>query len=114
AAIDRSQIRANGVQVQTKAPPIFFSERPAILVQFDGAPVTGPVQGTGLSYVLNTNWDVFHSAELKLYFLRDSVFWYQAIDLKAEEWRPLNKLPPHFSKLPSDDNRSNVRSATPP
>ena len=45
-------------------PPIFVSTAPAILVQTDGTPVYSPVKGkTGLSFLVNTNWDVFRIDE---------------------------------------------------
>ena len=39
AAVDRSTITVKGVDVNTEAPPIFWSQKPAILVQFDTDPI---------------------------------------------------------------------------
>ena len=48
----------NGIKAEP--PPIFTSETPAILVQTNGKAVLSPVKGVpGLSFVVNSNWDIF-------------------------------------------------------
>ena len=59
AAVDKSTISAQNVKINTDPPPIFYSKKPAILVQFDGEPILVHIDGTSLKYVVNTNWDVF-------------------------------------------------------
>src|SRR5215469_11506076 len=48
-----------GVELMNDPPVIFRSATPASLVVFDGEPVLVPVGTTGLSFAVNTNWDVF-------------------------------------------------------
>ena len=50
AAVDKSQITTKGTKIQTKAPPIFYSTRPAILVMTDGDMIMSPISGTTLKY----------------------------------------------------------------
>jgi len=113
AAVDKSQIRGSSIQVSTNPPPIFYSEKPAILVQFDGPAIMSGIDGTTLKYVLNTNWDVLQDVGgTNLYYLRDGSTWMQTADLKGE-WEPVKKLPETFAKLPATDNWSKVKDNVP-
>ena len=47
------------VPLKNDPPAIFYSDRPASLVVFNGEPVLAPVAATSLSAAVNTNWDVF-------------------------------------------------------
>jgi hypothetical protein len=53
-AIDRAVQQAGSQPLRNDPPKIIFSERPAILVPIDGAPVLRQVQGTGLQRIVNT------------------------------------------------------------
>ena len=53
-AIDRAVQQAGSQPLKNDPPKIVFSERPAILVPIDGAPVLREVPGTGLQRVVNT------------------------------------------------------------
>ena len=112
AAMDKSHIRADGIQVNTDPPPIYFSARPAVLVGFDGAPILSPIEGTSLQYVVNTNWDVFLDTTTKIYYLRNDSYWLQTTDPKGA-WAPAGKLPESFGKLPADDNWKDVKANLP-
>ena len=59
AMADTSQINARNVSINTEPPPIFYSEKPAILIQTDGEPILAAVDGTYLKFAVNTNWDLF-------------------------------------------------------
>ncbi len=111
AAVDTSQITAKGIKVNTEPPPIFYSKKPAILVQFDGDPIMNPITGTGLSYAVNTNWDVFLDTGTKIHYLRKDAYWLQTKDMK--KWEVVKKLPPDFDKLASDANWSEVKAQIP-
>src|ERR671912_9462 len=57
-------------------PPIFVATTAAILVQTDGPPVYAPVKGkTGLSFLVNTNWDIFRIDEGGPLYLRHDTHW---------------------------------------
>lgn len=111
AMADTSLISAKGVAINTVPPPIYFSKKPAILVQFNGEPIMAPVEGS-LKYVVNTNWDVFRDEDAKLYFLLNETYWLMSPDLK--KWEPVKELPPSFEKLAKDDNWASVRANIPP
>lgn len=111
AMADTSQINAKNVNINTEPPPIFYSEKPAILVQTDGEPIMAAVDGTSLKYVVNTNWDLFQDTSTKVYYLRNDNYWLQSPDLGA--WEPVDKLPKDFEKLANDDNWKNVKANIP-
>lgn len=112
AAVDKSEIRGDGIQVKTDPPPIFYSTRPAILVQFDGPPIMSPIDATSLKYVVNTNWDVFQDTTTQLWLLRDTTYWLKA-SATAGPWAPAGKLPGDFEKLPDDGNWTEVQANVP-
>jgi len=57
--------------LKADAPPIFISESDAILVQTNGEPVTASVTNVdGLSFIINTNWDILKVEESGEWLLR--------------------------------------------
>jgi hypothetical protein len=114
AAVDTSQIHARNVEgVKADPPPIFFSQRPAVLVNVDGDPIWGPIPGNNLRFAVNTNWDLFEDGSSKTYYLRTDQGWMKASNLEGP-WTPAERLPESFVKLPADDNWKDARAALPP
>ena len=57
---DASRIRPRNVDgVKADPPVVFFSTRPAVVVNLDGNPIWSPIQGSDLRFAVNTNWDLF-------------------------------------------------------
>ncbi len=89
--------------LKADAPPIFFTDRPAILVQSNGEAVTAPVAGVdGLSLVVNSNWDILRVDADGTWYLRDDTSWLAGKSLTGP-WEPVMTLPAVFSKLPAED-----------
>lgn len=107
--------RMDDVQgLNAEAPPIFVTEEPAILVQTDGAPVIAPVKGEqGLSFVVNTNWDVLKIDATGEFYLRDEKSWLTTKDVSGS-WQAVTELPDVINSLPDDDNWKETREAIPP
>jgi uncharacterized protein YraI len=107
--------RMNDVSgLKSDPPPIFVSKTAAILVQTDGKAVAAPVKGVeGLSFVVNTNWDLFKIDADGIYYLRNEKSWLTAKSLDSA-WQPVATLPGTFSKLPDDENWKDARAAIPP
>jgi len=101
---------ARQANINTTPPQIFYSEKPAILVSFDGAPLFGPIKGlTGdLTFAANTNWNVFKTGSS--YYLLNGSSWLQAPAVNGP-WKASGALPSIFGQLPSDDNWTQVRAA---
>ncbi len=98
----------------TDPPPIFVSEKPAVLLQTNGKPTTAPVKGTeGVEFLVNTNWDVLMVGKPPVYYLRIDKSWVSASDIKGP-WAAVKELPAALSKLPKDDNWKQAREAMPP
>lgn len=100
--------------LSTDAPPIWVSEKPALLLQTNGKPTTAPIKGTdGLEFVVNTNWDVIVAGDPKTYYLRDEKSWLSATSLSGS-WAAVDSLPATFSQLPKDDSWKQAHEAMPP
>jgi len=106
--------RLNDVSgLKADAPPVFISDVPAVLVQTDGKAVLSPVKGVeGLSFVVNTNWDVFQTNTDKSFYLRDEKSWLKASSLDGD-WTEAETLPSQLSSLPDEDAWKEVKAAVP-
>jgi Bacterial SH3 domain len=104
ASVAAQKHTTNAAGLKADAPPIFVSESPAILVQTDGPAAYAPVKGkTGLSFVVNTNWDLFPVDEGEDLYLRDDTHWLTAHAFDGP-WTPLAALPALHTELPEDGN----------
>lgn len=112
ADLANSKSPDNGVAVKNDPPVIFYSASPSILLIVQGEPVLAPVEKTNLSYVVNTNWDLFYDKSSKKYYLLAENVWLTAIDLKGK-WTKTQSLPKEMSNLPSDQNFDDVKKMIP-
>ncbi len=113
AYIDQSQIVPRNVEgVKADPPTIYYSTRPAILVNFDGEPVWSPIKDNELKFAVNTNWDIFQHEATRSVFLRHEKRWLKAASI-AGPWSAAGPLPASFSKLPKDDNWADVVASLP-
>jgi len=100
--------------LKSDPPPIFISKTPAILVQTEGKEVVAPLKGVAaLSFVVNTNWDLFKVDADGGYFLRDDKSWLTSKALGGD-WQAVTALPDIFAKLPDEDNWKDAKAAMPP
>src|SRR5262245_26712061 len=114
AAVDKSTIIPKDVPgLKADPPTIFFSQAPALLVNFDGEPVWSPIDKNDLRFAVNTNWDVFEHPPTKTYYLRNEKVWLKATDLISGPWTAAGTLPTSFSSLPPDENFKEVKTAVP-
>jgi hypothetical protein len=98
--------------VKADPPVIFFSNRPAVLVNIDGNPVWSPIPGSDLRYAVNTNWDLFEYGPTKMLYLRHETAWLKASSISGP-WSAAGPLPAAFAKLPAEANWTDVRAAVP-
>src|SRR4029453_12065288 len=112
AAFDASQVKPRNVEgIKSDPPPIFFSERPAVLVNIDGDPIWSPIKDNDLRFAVNTNWDLFEYGTSPTYYLRVDKTWMTASNVLGP-WKLLQTpLPTSFAKLPDDDNWKDVKAA---
>ena len=113
ANVDTSQIIPKNVDgVKADPPPIFFSTRPAVMVNIDGDPIWAPIPQNDLTTAVNTNWDLFEHGPTKTFYLRHDKTWLKAAAVKGP-WSPAGTLPGSFAKLPDDDNWKEVKASLP-
>ncbi len=100
--------------LKAEPPRIVISTTPAILVQTDGEAAFAPVKGKpGLSFLVNTNWDVFRVDEGGALYLRDDTHWLTAPAVNGP-WTAVIELPAVLKDLPDDSNWADARGAIPP
>jgi hypothetical protein len=109
------QKRMTDVQgLKADPPPIFVSKSPAVLLQTDGEPAYAPVKGkTALSFLVNSNWDLFRLDESSALVLRDDTHWLTANALMGP-WTPVTELPALLKDLPDEASWADARAAMPP
>lgn len=99
------QLPVASVAVSNDPPIIFYADRLASLVVFDGEPVLTPTGAPGLSFAVNTNWDVFVAHDM--WYLLNNGLWYAARQ-STGPYAPLAHLPAEFNALPKTANFRNV------
>ena len=100
--------------IKADPPPIFISEVPAILVQTEGKAVLSTVKGVpGLSFVVNTNWDLFKVEADGTYYLRDGEGWLKSQSLEAG-WARADAVSDLISRLPEEESWKDAKAAIPP
>ena len=89
---------------------IIVSTVPAELVQSKGQPSFTNIDGTNLSYVSNSDNDIFIDNNSKEYYVLLSGRWYHSSQLNNGNWQYLasNSLPADFAKIPEGSPKDNV------
>ena len=113
ANLNKSQIVPKVVEgLKADPPKIFFSKTPAVIVNIDSDPIWSPIKDNDLKYAVNTNWDLFQHTPTNTYYLRNNDTWLKASDVNGK-WSPAGTLPASFSKLPAEDNWTDVKANLP-
>ena len=95
------------------APKVLFTEKPAELLLFKGAPAYAKIPGTALQYAANTDSNVFlHTPDNQIYGLL-SGRWFRASTLEGPWTFASNELPADFSRLPQKQPYSVVAASVP-
>ncbi len=86
----------------TVVPEIVVRTRPAVLLDFNGAPQFQPLPGTALLHATNTEDDLFLDVASQDHYLLTSGRWFATRDLRTGPWRfvPADKLPAEFARIP--------------
>ena len=112
AYLPKDTAPAGSAGLSAEPPQIFVSTEPAILFFVDGDPRILPIEGTDLTFVLNTPWDVVREGDGGDLFLCHGSDWLTATDFDAD-WRWATALSEELSRLPDTDNWDRVRSCLP-
>jgi hypothetical protein len=94
-------------------PKVFYSNVPAEVIEFTGAPVYAKIPGTQLTYATNTKSSVYvQTAEQKYYFLV-SGRWFRSSSLDGPWTYASEDLPGDFAKIPPNGPGSSVLASVP-
>lgn len=114
AYLDKAPAEQRAVEVSLDPPKIYYSNKPAIMVMFQGQPQLKPVTtDSKLMFAVNTNWDVFFDTATSRYYLLNGESWITSDDPLKGAWAPAKELPQQLYQLPKDDNWSEVRKNIP-
>jgi hypothetical protein len=108
--VSLKELPVETVKVSNEPPVIFYSDKPASLVVFDGEPVLVPAGKSALTYAVNTNWQVFN--DHGTWYLLNNGFWFSAPQIGGP-YTPVAKLPEAFAALKQDPAFSAVARYVP-
>jgi len=94
-------------------PVILVSETPLQLLSIDKEPVKAAIEGTELEYVVNTNWNVFYSAQDGRWYVLNDKTWQSNNFLANGGWVTTDNLPSDFDRLALSDRWKEVQKAMP-
>jgi hypothetical protein len=95
------------------APTVFFSNVPAEVIEFKGAPVYAKIPGTQLTYATNTKSAVFVQTNEQKYYFLVSGRWFRAASLDGPWTYASEDLPSDFAKIPPNGPGSDVLASVP-
>jgi hypothetical protein len=111
------QVPAQGgdpAQLNHQPPRIVVAQQPTQLLLIDKKPVAAPVTGTGLEFVVNTDWKLFHHPLSGNWYVLNQGTWQSQAMLATGGWRTTVELPDDFQLLALGDEWVEVRNAMPP
>src|SRR6516162_5814593 len=95
------------------APDVFYSDKPAEIILFDGQPAYAQIPDTQLEYATNTSSVVFQYKPTKQFYYLTAGRWFSAADLKGPWTYATPDLPPDFAKIPSSSPASAILATVP-
>ncbi len=102
----------NVASVRNDPPAIYFSFKPALLLQLNGQPVKAPVANSNLEFVVNSNWPLFLDKSTSQYYLFDGSGWMTSSNL-ISGWTATAALPAEMAKVPADPNWKDLKPYIP-
>ena len=96
-----------------KPPTIFYSNKPAEVILFQGQPAYAQIPGTQLSYATNTDADLFVYNPTQDYYYLVAGRWFQAPNLKGPWTYTTPHLPPDFPNIPENSPAARVLVSVP-
>ena len=112
ANLEQTEMVVRSTEVATAPPLIFASINPALLLQFDGNPIFGPIDSTELRFAVNTNWDLILDPKDSTYYLLNDSVWLRASAFDGP-YILVKKLPASFSRIPETEQWATIRKSIP-
>lgn len=101
-------------QLNSDPPRIVVSNSPMRLMLIDGPPAMAKIDNTGIEYVVNTDWDIFHHKASGQWYLLTEGSWQTNNMLASGDWFPVRELPQDFLTLQLNSYWPQVAEAMPP
>jgi hypothetical protein len=95
-------------------PAVFYSDKPAEVILFDGQPVYAQIPDTQLEYATNTNSVVFVYTPTQQFYYLTAGRWFRTTDLQQGPWTYATPdLPADFAKIPLSSPASGILASVP-
>src|SRR5207248_6308181 len=94
-------------------PDVFYSDKPAEAILFDGQPVYAQIPDTQLEYATNTNSVVFIFTPTQQFYYLTAGRWFSAMDLQGPWTYAAPDLPADFAKIPLNSPASAILASVP-
>jgi len=94
-------------------PAVFYSNKPAEIILFDGQPVYAQIPDTQLEYATNTNSVVFVFTPTQQFYYLTAGRWFSAMDLQGPWTYATPDLPADFAKIPLNTPASAILASVP-
>src|SRR5437667_20711 len=94
-------------------PDVFYSDKPAEIILFDGQPVYSQIPDTQLEYATNTNSVVFVFTATQQFYYLTAGRWFSAMDLQGPWTYATPDLPADFAKIPLNNPASAILASVP-
>src|SRR6476660_965682 len=94
-------------------PDVFYSDKPAEIILFDGQPVYAQIPNTQLEYATNTSSVVFVYKPTQQFYYLTAGRWFSAADLQGPWAYTTPNLPADFAKIPSTNPASAILATVP-
>src|SRR5881227_84091 len=94
-------------------PDVFYSDKPAEVILFDGQPVYAQIPDTQLEYATNTNSVVFVFTPTQQFYYLTAGRWFSAMDLQGPWAYATPDLPADFAKIPLNSPASAILATVP-
>jgi hypothetical protein len=94
-------------------PVVFYSDKPAEVILFDGQPVYTNIPGTQLTYATNTDSVVFVFTPTQQFYYLTAGRWFSAMDLQGPWTYATPDLPADFAKIPATSPASAILASVP-
>ena len=94
-------------------PAVFYSDKPAEIILFDGQPVYAQIPDTQLQYATNTNSVVFVFTPTQQFYYLTAGRWFSAMDLQGPWTYATPDLPADFAQIPLNSPASAILASVP-
>src|SRR5207249_4174019 len=94
-------------------PNVFYSDKPAEVILFDGPPVYAQIPDTQLEYATNTNSVIFVYKPTGQFYYLTAGRWFSASDPQGPWTYATPNLPADFAKIPQSSPASAILATVP-